>query len=42
MHGSAGDGFYARCGGCRKDLKPDDWPVPKDSKTLGYVCGDCK
>ena len=35
MHGSAGDGFYARCCECRKPLVAGDWQ-PGD---LGYMCG---
>jgi len=44
MHGSAGDGFYARCGKCRKNLKSGDHYVPNDPKKtwIGYICGSCK
>jgi len=35
---SAVDGFYARCGICRKDLVAGKWKIPKDPSVLGYVC----
>jgi hypothetical protein len=42
MHGSAGDGFYAKCGKCRKPLKAGDYHVSEDDYVFGHVCGECK
>ena len=41
MHGSAGDGFYARCGSCGKDLESGKWTVPTAKGVFGYVCVGC-
>lgn len=37
MHGSAGDGFYARCGTCRRPLEAGKWSTHED----GYACHNC-
>ena len=41
VHASADDGFYARCGICRKPLRSGRWSVPRDPMVLGYVCKGC-
>lgn len=40
LHVSAGDGFSARCGVCRKPLVSGEWGPPPQG-TLGYACSDC-
>lgn len=39
IHANAGDGFYARCKICKKELLPDKWK--ERDGMVGFLCENC-